>query len=313
MSDENLTTTTEVDPAVATFYDRTLLEAATAELIHEMFAQKRPIPSKSGNTIKFRRYSNLTAATTPIPEGVTPPGQKMAKTDLTAKISQFGDYTHVTDVVDMTVEDPELTIAADKLGYQMGLTRDNLMRDMLAACASSTNASGGSNGNTPTEITIADIESVYTTLLGNNAKMMVPMVKAGAGQNTYAVRKAFWGLFDTDLIADLEDVTGFIPTKDYANQGSVLPTEWGNTKNVRWLHTTEGYVSSGTYKCFIIGENAYGVTRLDAGTAENIVKPFGSGGTSDPLNQRATSGWKMMQAQRILNDNFMHVLNVTAS
>lgn len=90
MSDENLTTTTEVDPAVATFYDRTLLEAATAELIHEMFAQKRPIPSKSGNTIKFRRYSNLTAATTPIPEGTTPPGQKMAKTDLTAKISQYG-------------------------------------------------------------------------------------------------------------------------------------------------------------------------------------------------------------------------------
>jgi len=36
-------------------------------------------------------------------------------------------------------------------------------------------------------------------------------------------------------------------------------------------------------------------------------------GTSDPLNQRATSGWKSMFVSRILNDNFMHILVVTRS
>jgi len=42
---------------------------------------------------------------------------------------------------------------------------------------------------------------------------------------------------------------------------------------------------------------------------KNIVKAFGSGGTSDPLDQRATSGWKASFVGRILNDAFMHLLN----
>ena len=61
----NLTTTSDVDPAVATYYDRILLTRALPELIYELFAQKRPLPKKGGNTIKFRRYSALTKATTP--------------------------------------------------------------------------------------------------------------------------------------------------------------------------------------------------------------------------------------------------------
>jgi len=43
------------------------------------------------------------------------------------------------------------------------------------------------------------------------------------------------------------------------------------------------------------------------------VKAFGSGGTSDPLNQRATAGWKMAFVARILNDNFIQLLQVTHS
>jgi hypothetical protein len=47
-------------------------------------------------------------------------------------------------------------------------------------------------------------------------------------------------------------------------------------------------------------------------TSEVIVKAFGSGGTSDPLNRKATAGWKAVWAARILNDNFMHILETTA-
>ena len=54
------------------------------------------------------------------------------------------------------------------------------------------------------------------------------------------------------------------------------------------------------------------VTDLESGS-ESIVKAFGSGGTSDPLNQRATAGWKMAFVARILNDNFIQLLQVTHS
>lgn len=312
---DTLTTTTQVDPAVATFYDRVLLKAATARLVHLKFAQHARLDKKSGNTYKWRRYANLTVATTPLPEGQDPPGQQLSKTDLTAQISWYGDYVHITDEVDMTVEDPVLTIAADKLGEQENRTFDTLMRDILAACASATNASGGSNGNTPTEVTRADIDTVVQTLLGNDAEFIKEVVTAGTGVGTTPVRQAFFGIINTAIIDDLEDCTGFKSTSEYPSQKDVQPEEWGATGNVRWLYSSIAHASSDAttqYFLPIIGRDAYGDVEL-AGSTKNIVKGFGTGGTSDPLERKATSAWKSAWAARILNDNFMHLLKVTAA
>jgi len=318
---ENLTTTTQVDPAVAIFYDRVLLKRGKPKLIHTIFGQKKNLGSKKGNTMKFRRYSALTVATTPLSEGVTPPGQQLSKTDLLAQVSQYGDYVHVTDVVDMTVEDPVLTVANEELGDQMGRTIDVIVRDILAATASTDDCDLGTNGDTPTELTKNDIDTkAVQVLLGNNAEMHTSLVRASSGQGTSPIRPAFWGLSEIDLIDDLEAVSGFKSTAQYPAQSGVLDAEWGATGNVRWLVTTEGYVSAGTstlsadeYFNFILGKNAYGIIDLDAGNVKSIVKAFGSGGTSDPLNQRATAGWKAFFVARILNDNFMLNLKCTHS
>jgi N4-gp56 family major capsid protein len=89
---DNLTTTTQIDPGVNTFYDRVLLKRALPLLVHDKFGQIRNIPAKSGTIIKFRRYSSLTVATTPLTEGTTPAGKQLSKTDLTAQVSQYGDF-----------------------------------------------------------------------------------------------------------------------------------------------------------------------------------------------------------------------------
>ncbi len=44
------------------------------------------------------------------------------------------------------------------------------------------------------------------------------------------------------------------------------------------------------YSTLIIADDAYGTTKVAGGGLQHIVKPLGSGGTSDPLNQRATVG-----------------------
>ena len=173
-----ITTTAEVDPAVSTFYDRVLLERALPFLIHDQFAEERNIPSKSGNTIKFRRYSALTTATTPLTEGQTPNGQKLAKTDLTAQIAFYGDFVTITDVIDLTVEDAVLTVEAELLGEQAGETRDELTKDMLAATASTTDATNGTNALTPTEMTKTDINNIVQVLLSNKAKMRTTVITA---------------------------------------------------------------------------------------------------------------------------------------
>ena len=310
-----ITTTTEIDPGTAVFYDRVLIERALPFLVHEQFAQTRNIPNKSGNSIKFRKYTSLSTATTPISEGVTPAGSQLAKTDLTAVVSFYGDFVHISDEVDLINQDAVLTEASELLGEQMGETRDELMKDVLEATASSTNASSGTNGQTPTEVTQADVKAIVKTLLGNKAKMITSVMAAGTGQGTTPVRSSFFGIAHTDLINDLEDVADFLSTSKYPSQSSILEAEWGATGNVRWLVTTNASktasASPDTYLLQIIGQNAYATTSIDGGVAKNIVKAFGSGGTSDPLNQRATSGWKMPWVGRILNDNFMHALNVT--
>ncbi|ACL05658.1 MULTISPECIES: N4-gp56 family major capsid protein [Desulfatibacillum] len=312
---DNLTTTTQVDPAVSLFYDKVLLDAAKPELVHELFAQNRPLPQKSGNTIKFRRYSNLSTAVTPLTEGITPPGQKLSKTDLSASISWYGDFVHITDVVDQTVEDEEWTIAGEKLGFQAGQTRDEIVRDIIASCASATDASKGSNGSTPTEVTKGDIDGIVKILLGYNAKMIAPRVDAGQGVGTSPVRRAYWGIMHTDLVDDLENVDGFKSTVEYGSQDSVMDAEWGATGNVRWLMTSEAYKVSGSpdqYYLPIMAKDGLGVSDLE-GSLKNVRKGFGAGGSDDPLDQRATSGWKMAFVARILNDEFIHILKATHS
>ena len=59
------------------------------------------------------------------------------------------------------------------------------------------------------------------------------------------------------------------------------------------------------YATLVLGDNAYGTTELEGGGLEHIVKQLGSAGTADPLNQRATVGWKATKAAARLVEAFM--------
>jgi len=82
------TTTTQVPPAIRTFYDRVLLVRALPELVHDMFGQQRPIKMNSGDQAKFRRYNSLAVAIAPLSEGVTPSPVRLAQTEITATLAQ---------------------------------------------------------------------------------------------------------------------------------------------------------------------------------------------------------------------------------
>ena len=74
-----------------------------------------------------------------------------------------------------------------------------------------------------------------------------------------------------------------------------------------------GKNGANVYATMILGADAYGVTELEGGGLSNIIKQLGSGGTSDPLNQRATTGWKAIRTAAILVDEFMVRIETTAS
>ncbi|MEW6096558.1 MAG: N4-gp56 family major capsid protein, partial [bacterium] len=59
------------------------------------------------------------------------------------------------------------------------------------------------------------------------------------------------------------------------------------------------------YATLIFGTDAYGVTEIRGNGVKTIIKDFGSSGTADPLEQRATAAWKAWYVAEILNDAFM--------
>lgn len=310
----NMTGTTQVGPAVDVYYDRVLLARARPYQIHSIAAQRRALPGNNTDTMKFRRYSAMTTATTPLSEGVSPAGQSINKTDITVTLEQFGDYVTITDKIQYIIEDRILNESMDLLGQQMGESVDELTRTVLEAAASADNCSEGVNGNTPTELTFADIQRQVKILLGHSAKMFVPQITASQQTATEPIRSAFWVMAHTDIMDDLDSIDEFTHKTNYPKGGSVSEYEWGSVGNTRWLLSPIGSKTTGapdSYDCFICGRDAYGVVEIQKGVASHIYHPLGHG--DDPLEQRCTMGWKTFYAAKILNDNFMQRLRCTHS
>ena len=316
-----------LEAADQAFYDRTLLERATPELVHDKFGQDRPLKTRSTKKITFRRWNSLTANTTPLVEGITPVGTTLSKTDITATLKQYGDYVTITDVVQWTSRDPVLTEAAEVLGEQAGDSIDQVCRDILVAgtsvfCAEDdSGATGTTRTNVDGLINTVIMDKVIRYLQVGKAKPFTRLIKAGTGVGTKSVFPAYWGIIHPEVYYTARGLTGWVPVKDYAAQQEVMDQEVGSYNDLRMVMTTNakifadgganvasGHKSTGTvkedvYATLVFGRNAYGKVPLNGHSMENIVKPNGSG--EDPLNQRATSGWKAMQTFIILNDAFM--------
>lgn len=305
---------------VSAFYDRAMLERAVPALVHTRFAQVRDLPRNSGtNVIKFRRYGSLTANTTALQEGVTPSGTSLAVTDVTATVLQYGDYVTLTDIVEMETLDPILTETAEILGEQAGDSIDQLMRTVIAAGTTIQYASTAiADGSITAAMVLnrAEVKEAVRTLRGNNAKPITSMIDPSTGYNTVPVGRSFVGIVSEDTAYDLDDATGWIPVEKYPNKSNVMQDEIGSLGGVRFVMSTNAYSlptsnlhGGPVHYTPIFGMNAYAMTRISGETLKNIVKPLGSAGTADPLNQRSTSGWKLTFVGKILNQNFLVVVH----
>ena len=308
------TTRTEITEEVGNFYDRALLERAIPSLVHNRFAQVRDLPKNAGTAdIRFRRYGTLTANTTALSEGVTPAGTQLSITDVNATVLQYGDYVTLTDVVLMETYDPILTETAEILGEQAGDSLDRLCRAVMVAGASAQYASTAVSVATvggAMKLDRAEVKEAVRTLKGNNARPVTSMINPSTGYNTTPLNAAYIGIVHPSTTYDLDDATGWIPVEKYANKSDVMPNEVGSLAGVRFIESTNAYTTDGTlvttvYGTLIFGQNAYAQTRISGEALKNIVKPLGSAGTADPLDQRTTSGWKATYVATVLNANFI--------
>lgn len=286
-----------------TFYDMTLIDEAQASLVHDQFAQKRPIPKNSGKTIEFRKFSSLPKALTPLTEGVTPDGKSLNVTAITATVAQYGDYITQSDVLELTTIDNTILEATKLLGRQAGLTLDTVTRNILhsgtnvtycpkvAADGSETAVTSRAGLDNTCQLTVKVIQQVVAKLRAQNAPTINGKYVAIA--HPYAMY---------DLMRDPE----WIEAHKYAKPDNLYEGEVGEIAGVRFVQTSEAKIyDGGVFGTLIMGEGAYGVTEITGGGLQTIVKQKGSAGTADPLDQRSSVGWKAIKTAELLIPNYL--------
>ena len=100
----------------------------------------------------------------------------------------------------------------------------------------------------------------------------------------------------------------WIDVHKYSATSEIFEGEIGKLAGVRFVESTEAKIfgDSGSenrdvYSTLVLGANAYGVTDVEGGGLEHIVKQKGYG--NDPLNQRSSVGWKATKvAKRLLEE-----------
>jgi N4-gp56 family major capsid protein len=336
----------DISPAVAAYSVVRMLKRAMPYLHLEKFGQTYVMPTNSTQTAKFRRYflSGATGAAgtgsgafyipvaiTPLVEGVTPTGSKLANADYTVTLAQYGDFVTITDVVEDTHTDKVLQEATDILGEQAALTVETLRFNILKA---GTNVFYGNavagRVNVVTAISLADQRRVTTGLNRQNAKKITQVIASTADYNTKSVEAAYMAVCHPDLETDIRSMSGFKPVADYGPHTSPMEGELGSVEQVRYLATTvmapwadlggaKGVMRSTTgtsadvYPVLYFGRDAFGIVPLKGKSAMTpmVVNPKPSSG--DPLGQRGTVGWKLWTATVILQEAYMARLEVAAT
>lgn len=304
----NVTTDPGLSVENKTFYDRTLIEEASPNLVHDQFGQKRPIPKGSGKKVEFRKYASLPKATKPLTEGVTPDGKKLNVTAVEAEVSQYGDYVALSDILDLTAIDRNALEATKAIGRQAGLTLDTITRNVLQ---SGTNVfycpkADGTVVNDRTELDASCLLTVKAV------KRVAALLKA---VNAPKINGDYVAIIHPHVAYDLMNDDKWEEMHKYCTPEEMYEGEIGRIAGVRFVETSEAAIYTGAenecpdglavYGCLFIADGAYGVTEIEGGGLRTIIKQLGSAGTADPLDQRSTVGWKSTKTAEILLDPYM--------
>lgn len=169
----NLTTSAGVAPGIIQYYERTLLRDEKPELVHGRDAQKKPLPLHNGKRVQFRKMTPFAAVTVPLSEGVTPAGQTLLQTQLTAMIKPYGAYVPISDELQFVHLDDMHKETARLLSDQAMLSIDTVERDAMNAGLNVqyTNSKTSRAALAATDIlTVEDIRKAVRTLKRSNCR-----------------------------------------------------------------------------------------------------------------------------------------------
>lgn len=295
----NLTSTVGFPNAIKIYYDKMLLDRLEKSLHFDQFGDKKKLPKNEGNEIKWTRYTNFAANTTPLSEGVTPDGLTLASTQISATPVQYGDYVTLSDFLQAEAIDPVIENALDVLSYRAALSLDTIIRNTLHNAVTNQFAAG----------------------VANEAAVAANMTASEVRKAVFALKKNDVRPIGSDYVLlihpaqsfDLQSESGtgaWLDLNKYTTTGPLYKGEIGKLYGARAVESSNVQIAVGAgalgvdvYRAYLFGKGAYGIVELASNNLKMISKQLGSAGADDPLDQRATVGYKFSHVTKVLDAN----------
>ena len=150
--------------------------------------------------------------------------------------------------------------------------------------------------------------------------------------NAETIEDAFVCVIHPNAAYDVKTSKGFEEWNKYTTPDKMWKGEIGRIGNIRFVENSEAKILKdetcppnlpdrfrlsefwllkdetcpeglAVYCTMVIAAHAYGVTEVEGGGLQHIVKQLGSG--EDPLNQRSTVGWKAIKTAERLVEQYM--------
>ena len=287
-TDTNMTTSSALSAGMQTYYNRELLRTFEPNLVHLQFGDEHCMPPHSGLVMNMRKLIPLETNTKALSEGDPGESVMLAETEVTVQLQQYGEYARCTDKLDLTHLDMDIMRRTKLFGDAGARSIDAVVREELAKCANVIYAGGKASR---AELTAAD------KLTSRELRKAVKTLKKNHAQTFGGYYVAIIG---PDTMYDLQEDEAFVKVSQYQDKENIYTGEVGRLFGVRLVETTEAKIFEGAgasgadvASVIVLGQYAYGVTSLKGAKPRVIVKPAGSAGTADPLDQISTVGWKM--------------------
>ena len=284
----NMTTSAGLTPGMQTYYNRELLRTFEPELVHLQFGDEHRMPENNGLVMNMRKFIPLDAKTTELEEGNPGESTMLAETEVTVQLKQYGDHALFTDKLDMSHLDLNIQRKTKLFGDAGGRSIDAIVRDELATCTNVIYANGKTS----------------RSALGATDKLTSIELRKAVRQLKKAHAQKFGGYYiaicGPDTVYDLQEDEAFVKVSAYQDKENIYTGEVGRLFGCRIVETTESKIFEGAgasgadvASIIVLGQYAYGYTDWKGAKPRVIVKPAGSAGVADPLDQISSVGWKM--------------------
>jgi N4-gp56 family major capsid protein len=295
----NGTANSQLSVEMKEFYDKTLIEMAGPELIHDQFAQKRPIPAGNGKVIEFRQFASYEPVTTPLKEGVEPASTELSATSIKATVEQYGAFTKITDVLELTAIDNVLAEATKLHGRQAGITLDKITRNAMQATTREYFCPSAAAPTT--EITTRAGLKDDSVLTVDVLMQVVALLRAS---NAPTINGKYIAICHPYTCYDLMTDPLWISVHQYKNPENIYNGEVGEIAGVRIIQSSIAKIyEGGVFGTLVFGDGAYGVTEITGGGLKHIFKSKEQAGGA--LEQYSTTGWKAARCAEVLIPEYL--------